>query len=336
MIVEKKRLSKIFRNLNDMPIAVVGDVMLDRYLWGNVERISPEAPVPVVYVERETARLGGAANVAWNIAAIGAEPLLFGIIGNDMFARILQKLLDEYKIATDYLVTDDKRPTTAKTRIIARGQQMLRIDRENIIAINRKVEDRIIGGIIDSLDKVSALVISDYGKGTISRRVLKKIIPIAREKKVFIAIDPKENHFGLYKGATVVTPNIKEAEDAVSIKIKDKAALLRAGQKLKKLTGAENILITRGSDGMSLFYTDNGVENFPTMARQVYDVTGAGDTVVGICAVIAAGGGTLREAAIISSHAAGVVVRKVGTAVANSSEIAKSIELEQVKKGVIK
>ncbi len=332
MIVEKKRLNKIFRNIKDMPIAVVGDVMLDRYLWGNAERISPEAPVPVVYVERETARPGGASNVAWNIAAIGAKPLLFGVIGDDMFAQILQELLDEYKIAPDYLVTDDKRPTTAKTRIIARGQQMLRIDRENIIDIHREVEDQIIESIIDSLDKVSALVISDYGKGTISRRVLKKIIPIARKKKVFIAIDPKENHFGLYGGATIVTPNTKEAGDAVGIKIKDKATLLRAGQKLKKLTGAENILITRGSEGMSLFYMDDSMENFPTMARQVYDVTGAGDTIVGICAAVAAGGGTLREAAIISSHAAGVVVRKVGTAVAHSSEIAKSIEVERIKK----
>jgi len=333
MIVESHRLNKIFANLKDLPIAVVGDVMLDRYIWGNAERISQEAPVPIVSVEHETTRLGGAANVAWNVRSLGAKPLLFGVIGEDLFAQKFLKLLNNFEIDENFLAVDNARPTTSKTRIIARGQQVLRIDRENYIDISDKVEKKLLDKIIDSLDDVSAIIISDYGKGVISRSFLKKLIPIAHKKNKFIAVDPKERHFKIYKNVSIITPNTKEASDAVGIKIHDYDTLLKAGKKLKKLTMAKNILITRGSDGMSLFYDDSSIKNFPTVARQVYDVTGAGDTVAGVFASIVASGGTLDEAAIISSHAAGIVVGEIGTATANVQEIEKSIQFERTKQG---
>ncbi|RKZ26794.1 D-glycero-beta-D-manno-heptose-7-phosphate kinase [bacterium] len=328
MIVELKRLNLIFSRLRNLPIAVLGDVMLDRYIWGNAERISPEAPVPVVFVEGETTRLGGAANVAWNIRAIGAKPLLFGVVGEDRFAAQLKDLMSEYDISSEYLVVDAGRPTTSKTRIIARGQQVVRIDRENIIDVERSVENRLVKSLLETLDDVAGIVISDYGKGVISRGVLRKVISAARERKKFVAVDPKERHFSLYKGVSIITPNKKEAGEAVGIKIRDEKSLLRVGRKLMKKTGAENILITRGSEGMSLFYGDGEVEHFPTMARQVYDVTGAGDTVVSVFTATLSAGGTLREGAIISSHAASVVIGKLGTAVASPKEIITSIKQE--------
>ena len=336
MIVELERLHEIFANLEDLPIAVIGDVMLDRYIWGDTERISPEAPVPVVSVDGETARLGGAANVALNIRSLGAKPLLFGVIGEDLFAQKFLELLNNFEIDEKFLAVDSSRPTTSKTRIIARGQQVLRIDRENYIDISKKVEKKLLDRIIDSLDNFSAIVISDYGKGVISRSFLRKLVSIATEKKKFITVDPKEHHFKLYRNVSIITPNTKEAGDAVGIKIHDYDSLLKAGKKLKKLTMAKNILITRGSEGMSLFYDDGSVKDFPTVAKQVYDVTGAGDTVAGVFTSIVAAGGTLDEAAIISSHAAGIVVGKLGTATATIEEIEKSIQFERTKQEVRK
>ncbi len=227
MIVEVERLNTLFKRLSGLPIAVLGDVMLDRYIWGNAERISPEAPVPVVFVEGETTRLGGAANVAWNIRAIGAKPFLFGVIGEDISSRHLKDIMEEYDISSDYLVSDAERPTTSKSRIIARGQQVVRIDRENLYDVSRSVENRLINSIIKILDDVAGLVISDYGKGVISRGVLRKVISAARAKKKFVAVDPKERHFALYKGVSIVTPNQKEAGESIGIKIRDEKSLLK-------------------------------------------------------------------------------------------------------------
>ncbi len=332
MIVSLRKLEDLFERLAGLPIAVVGDVMLDRYIWGDTERISPEAPVPVVYVQGESARLGGAANVAWNLKAVGAKPLLFGVIGNDMFAEQFLRLLREHGIAPDFLAIDPHRPTTTKTRIIARGQQMLRIDREDVADVGADTLDRLTEQILSALDDVAGVIISDYGKGVINEALLRRIVPEASRRKIFVAVDPKENHFPLYRGVSVITPNTREAGGAVGMKIKDEASLLEVGRRLKKLTGAKNVLITRGPEGMSLFYSNGRVRHFPTMARQVYDVTGAGDTVVGVFTAVVAAGGTLSEAAIISSHAAGVVVGKVGTAVATPEEITESIKIEIERK----
>ena len=333
MIVELNRLHQIFAKLADLPIAVIGDVMLDRYIWGKADRISPEAPVPVVFVEGETARLGGAANVAWNVRALGAMPLLFGTIGNDRYGHQLTALMKKNDISAEYLVIDDGRPTTSKSRIIARGQQVVRIDRENLLDIGRSIENRIVKSILSKLDVTEGIIISDYGKGAISGGMLRKIIPAAKAENKFIGIDPKERHFNLYKNASIVTPNVKEASDATAVKIMNEKSLLRAGRKLMKTTGAENILITRGAEGMSIFYSDGHIEHFPTLAHQVYDVTGAGDTVISVFIAVASAGGTLREAAIIASHAAGIVVGKLGTAVASTEEIENSIIREIENKG---
>ncbi|RKZ35017.1 D-glycero-beta-D-manno-heptose-7-phosphate kinase [bacterium] len=328
MIVPLDRLAQLFERLENLPIAVIGDIMLDRYIWGDAERISPEAPVPIVFVNGETARLGGAANVAWNVRTLGAKPLLFGVIGKDIFGQRFSDLLIEYEIDSEHIVVEKTRPTTAKTRIIARGQQVLRIDRENLIDISAAVEKKLMEKFMDSIDEVAGIILSDYGKGIICESLLKRIVPEARKRNKFVAVDPKERHFNLYSGVSIVTPNTKEAGDAVDIKIRDYESLINAGNKLKELTGADNILITRGAEGMSLFYSDGKIENFPTMARDVYDVTGAGDSVVGVFTAVVSAGGTLREAAIISSHAAGVVVGKLGTAAASKQEIIDSVKNE--------
>jgi D-glycero-beta-D-manno-heptose-7-phosphate kinase len=333
MIVEKSRLNELFERMRGKKIAVLGDVMLDRYIWGSADRISPEAPVPVVFVEGESSRLGGAANVAWNVVSLGASPMLFGMVGDDRYNHALVELMSEYGIAGDYLIVDHKRPTITKTRIIARGQQIVRIDREIAQDMSHHIEKKLIDELIGRIDEMDGLIVSDYGKGVITRNVLESVVPAARKKGIFIAVDPKERHFELYNGSSIVTPNGKEAGGAVGIKITDESSLITVGNKLKQLTGAENILVTRGADGMSLFKADGTIENFPTLAKQVYDVTGAGDTVVSVFAAVCSAGGSLREGAIISSHAAGIVVGKIGTAIATPDEIQKSIEEETIKRG---
>ena len=304
----------------------MGDIMLDEYLYGSVSRISPEAPVPVVNIAEEQLRLGGAANVANNIAALGDTPLLLGVVGNDDAAIKLNQLLKRHGIPRDFLIDDEKRRTTIKTRIIAQSQQVVRADRENIDEISPEIEKRILDRFSSVADDIEAVIISDYGKGVITGSLLGKIIPTCRDKGVFVAVDPKEAHFFNYRKASIVTPNHHEAGFVAGRRIITENDLNIVSKYLLEKLEAESLLITRGSKGMALFTAGGEVDYFPTVAQKVFDVTGAGDTVISSLVAAVAAGATLKEAAVISNCAAGIVVGEIGTAIVTVEQLNRELK----------
>lgn len=307
------------------PILVLGDLMLDRYLWGDTQRISPEAPVPVIDAGEETARLGGAANVANNVRALGAHPKLVGVTGSDGFGHDLRRLLAEREIEVAGLVVDPDRRTTCKTRVMARHQQVVRIDREDPRELTGSVLEEVRDRALAHLADCRACVISDYGKGMITPSLLDPILERARDLRVPVCVDPKETHFFRFRSVTTVTPNQNEASVAAGFKIVDERTLLEAGRLLLQKLESESVLITRGDRGMALFRPGRAPLSFPALARDVFDVTGAGDTVVSVFALSIAAGADLAQAAAISNHAAGLVVREVGTAVCSLAELRDSL-----------
>lgn len=310
-----------FRNKN---ILVVGDLILDHYVWGKVMRISPEAPVPVVEVERESFLLGGAANVANNIVALGARAAVIGVVGEDMAGEAMTGLLRQRGVKWEG-VSLARRPTTVKTRVIAHNQQVVRFDRED----TGYVSGRVLKSVLEHMDSLyqqfDAIIVSDYRKGMVTGGIIKGIVERSGRKKMFIAVDPKVGHFNFYKGVSVVTPNVAEAASGANIEIRDEKTLLRAGRALLKKLGCRGVLITRGEQGMSLF-EERGVSHISTAARKVYDVTGAGDTVISAFTLACAAGASMADAAVIANHAAGVVVAEVGTAVASPEELMESFD----------
>ena len=300
--------------------------MLDRYLWGNVSRISPEAPVPVVEVESETFRLGGAANVAANVLSLEAQPILVGVVGNDFAARTLRHELKTRGIDASGLLEDPARPTSIKTRIVARHQQVVRADQESREEIAGALESRLIDLCRKHAPRIGACVISDYGKGVVTRRVLETLLPVFSEAKIPVCVDPKETHFFSYRGVSAITPNLLEAGTVWGRALKTDELIDQAGHELRDRLSCEAVLITRGERGMSLFEAGKARVDLPTVAREVYDVTGAGDTVVAVYAVARAAGAEHAEAAALSNHAAGIVVREVGTAAASPDQIRASFE----------
>ncbi len=302
---------------------VLGDVMLDRYLWGEVSRISPEAPVPVVAVDRETVRLGGAANVARNVAALGARPRLVGLTGDDPWAEMLAAELAAAGLPVEGLVRDPGRPTTLKTRIVARSQHLVRADRESREEAGGEARAALASRVDAALAEASVVVLSDYGKGVICAPLLQRVLSEARRRGVPVCVDPKEVHFFDYHGVAVITPNQHEAAEVLGFKLRDEEAVTRAGESIRERLGADGVLITRGEKGMSLFEA-RGRTDFPAVAREVYDVTGAGDTVVSTYAAALAGGAEPREAALLANHAAGLVVAELGTAVPRLDDLLAS------------
>jgi len=309
-----QRLQLIFGDMKSRSIMVIGDLMLDEYIWGKVERISPEAPVPVVEVESELFKLGGAGNVANNLLSLGAQVTINAVKGDDRYGDILLKILTDLKIPTGSIFTDPKRATTVKTRIIAHTQQVARIDKEDKSIISGLMLKKVISSFRDNLNKVDALIISDYGKGVVSRKLINQIVPIARQHGIPVCVDPKERNFPHYKNVTVITPNIKELSFGAGIKIEDYDHLIQAARKVKDVLKCNMILVTRGEHGMSLFTESEGTTDIPTTAKAVYDVTGAGDTVIACFTLALASGATPKEAAIIANVAAGLVVAEVGAA----------------------
>ncbi|MEJ2695708.1 MAG: D-glycero-beta-D-manno-heptose-7-phosphate kinase [Candidatus Sulfobium sp.] len=308
-----------FRNKN---ILVIGDLILDHYIWGKVRRISPEAPVPVVEVERESFLLGGAANVANNIVSLGARAAVVGIVGRDMAGEALGDMLRQRGVKCEGIFMSN-RPTTVKTRVIAHSQQVVRFDRED----SKYVAGRVLGAVLQHIDSLfkdfDAIIVSDYRKGMVSRGLIKGIVETSTRKKKFIAVDPKVGHFKFYRGVSVVTPNVAEAASGANIEIRDEKTLERAGRTLLRRLGCKALLITRGEQGMSLF-EKKGVSHIPTAAQKVYDVTGAGDTVISAFTLACAAGANMAEAAVIANHAAGVVVGEVGTAVSTPDQLMES------------
>lgn len=326
MHIVQSRIESIFSNLGKNSIIILGDVMMDRYLWGEVNRISPEAPVPVVEVREETLLLGGAANVAMNIRKLGDQPYLIGVIGNDLKSETFNILLGDNGIRSDSIIIDMDRPTTVKTRIIANNQQVVRADHESSHEIDPEIEEQIFAMVEARIDDAKGLIISDYGKGVITKSLLKKVISLCREKGVFVAVDPKDVNFKSYKQVSVITPNHHEAGFAYGKRIRNVDDLKEVGWGLLKILDAGSILITRGSEGMALFEKGDRLTFWPAVAQKVYDVTGAGDTVISTFVSAAAAGATLPEAAFISNQAAGMVVAELGTAQVEKDRLFKLIK----------
>ncbi len=324
---ERKRLTAYINRFPEMRILVVGDIVLDHYIWGKVSRISPEAPVPVVNVTRESLLLGGATNVVNNIHDLGGSVGVCGVIGRDDAGDQVLNLLRAKGISAEGLIEDPDRPTTIKTRIIAHSQQVVRFDRESKDKIgrdaHRKVFEYIKKRIKEGLD---GIVLSDYCKGMVTAELVRDIVPLARKNGIIVSVDPKVTHFGMYRGVTILTPNTNEASIGSKISIEDEPTLLRAGALLLKRLKCEAVLITRGEQGMSLFEEGRKVIHIPTVAREVFDVTGAGDTVIGALTLAMASGASMADAARIANYAAGIVVGIVGTATVTPDELKQRIQ----------
>ena len=302
-------------NLHGARILIVGDVMLDHYLFGEVERISPEAPVPVVRVEKERHLLGGAGNVAKNVATLGGHPVLLGVAGDDDAGHAIGVLLENEGIEAG-LIADKSRPTTIKTRIIARNQQVVRVDREIREPLDRERRDMLIQTIGRYMDSVGAVIVSDYGKGVISAPVMDAIREqaAALPDPPLVIVDPKTYQYELYQGMGLLTPNLKEAAECSGLRLNGKAEIIKAGHAIFKKLRPKHLLITLGAEGIALFTSPGKITRIPTVARNVFDVTGAGDTVIATMALGLAGGLTLLEACIAANAAAGIVVGRVGAA----------------------
>ncbi len=325
--ISPSSLDRFLRRFHRGQVLVIGDLMLDHYIWGAVSRISPEAPVPIVHVERESLRLGGAANVYNNVLSLGGNAEVCGVIGDDETGKSLLKALGVQAHRHPGIVVDASRPTTRKARIVAHSQQVVRYDVEHRQDISLPITRRILKHIESRADSISCIVISDYSKGVITPSLMAHVGKLARSRKIPIIIDPKVDHFLYYSGATVITPNHMEAQQAAGRSGHDHQAIHEIGHSLRQKLGCEAVLVTRGEQGMSLCESNGSSWHIPTMARQVYDVTGAGDTVVSTLALAMSVGASITEASIMANYAAGVVVGQVGTASISKAQLKEAIQL---------
>jgi D-beta-D-heptose 7-phosphate kinase/D-beta-D-heptose 1-phosphate adenosyltransferase len=331
-----KRLRDIVKRFNRARILVIGDLILDEYIWGKVERISPEAPVPVVWANKMTHLPGGAANVANNISSYGAKVCLAGVIGQDKNAASLIKALKKGSIDTKGIQVIPDRCTTVKTRIIAGHQQVVRVDWEHTESLSKEIIRRIFNFIKANIKSFDAIIIEDYGKGVINAQLLEGLILLAQSYKKIILVDPKEDHFQYYRGVTAITPNRRELENAVrNLKIKDSKNKLKldsdklfadcdieiAGKQILEYLGLDSLLVTLGEYGIKLFEKKGKITHIPTVAQEVFDVSGAGDTVIATFALSLSSGASKIEAAHIANYAAGIVVGKIGTATVSRNEL---------------
>ena len=325
-----ERAGELTARMGERRIVVYGDVMLDEFVWGDVTRISPEAPVPVVDIRRESVRLGGAANVVANLVALGARASLVGVIGSDRAGERLQTELGAVggARAEAQLVTDEARPTTTKTRIIAHNQLVVRADRERRTPVAAQVENDLIAALERALAGADAFVVSDYDKGVVTPRVLAAVLPRAVAANLPVLIDPKPRNFDAYRPATLVTPNHHEALRLTNSEDDTDEGMAEAARILRARVGCQAVLITRGERGMMLLAGDGAPVYVETVAREVYDVTGAGDTVIATLAAALSAGASLVEAATLANHAAGLVVGKLGTATASAEELLNSFKAE--------
>ena len=324
MRLDRTQAETLLRRMEGRKVAVLGDVMLDEYLFGEVSRISPEAPVPIVRVVRERAVLGGAANVAANLKALGAEPLLMGTLQKDVAGDRLLGLLGRLGIAISGLVLDPSRPTIIKTRVIGQQQQMLRIDREELGPPEAAVLLGLRERIARAIEEASALIVSDYAKGVVCGPVMETVRSLCAARGIPWIVDPKPEHKALYRGATLMTPNTKEASELAQRPAKSDTEAAEAGRAILAELDLQGLLMTRSERGMALFAPDGDHAApwlIPTEAREVFDVSGAGDTVIAAFSAAVGAGADWREAAMLANAAAGIVVAKVGTATATPAEI---------------
>lgn len=323
---QKQRLAQAIAHFPERQVLVVGDLMLDNFIWGEVNRISPEAPVPVVEVREESQLLGGSANVAHNLASLGGRVLVTGVVGQDPAGQALMTLFNQIAVPTAGLISEDGRPTTVKTRIIAHHQQVVRFDREWRAPLQADTGARILAFLRKSLPDLHGIIVSDYAKGVVTRDFLDALRDLVAGRPLPVVVDPKVQHAEFYRSFTMVTPNHHEASQMSGIPIRGEKSLLQAGESLLARLACETVLITRGKEGMSLFQRHGPVVHIPTVAQRVYDVTGAGDTVIAAVTLGLVAGLSPAEAALLANLAAGVVVGEVGTAVVSSAQLLAIIQ----------
>ncbi len=321
---------QILKKISDARVLVVGDVMLDRYWMGRASRLSPEAPVPIVALDHVRNIPGGAANVAANIAALGAKVHLAGVTGADESGRTLRQALKAAGISHEILVICDSRPTTTKTRVLVHNQQIARIDDETTHQLSGEDENRLLAGLNDLIEAVDAVVVSDYAKGCLTAVVLSSVIGLARSKGKPVIADPKSRDLTRYEGASLLTPNLSEAMTSAGLDNEGEEAAPRAALMILAQTKVDSLLITLGEHGMKLFRRDEAELHFPSMARQVFDVTGAGDTVVAVLSAALAAGADLRSAIPLANLAAGIAVEKVGTSVVGLDKLKAAIHDQEL------
>jgi D-beta-D-heptose 7-phosphate kinase/D-beta-D-heptose 1-phosphate adenosyltransferase len=326
----QQRAAELVSRFSERRIVVYGDVMLDEFVWGDVTRISPEAPVPVVEIRRESVHLGGAANVLSNLRALGVRSSLVGVVGQDRAGERVRSELREAGAldAEENLIVDVSRPTTVKTRIIAHSQLVVRADRERRTPLDATVEERVVETLRRLLRNADALVVSDYDKGAVTPAALDEVLHAAEAAGVPVLIDPKMRNFDSYRPATLVTPNHHEALKVTNTEDDTDEGMARAARAIRERLKCRSVLITRGERGMMLLEEDGEPVYVPTAAREVFDVTGAGDTVIATLAASIAAGASLAEAAMLANHAAGIVVGKIGTATASADELLASVRSE--------
>jgi len=310
--ISKKRLEDLRKSFDGKRIAVIGDMMLDGYYWGDVKRISPEAPVPVLEIQEEFFRFGGAANVALNIQKLGSIPIPVGVIGYDNYGTIFSALMKENNIEDDAIVIDDERPTTTKTRIIADSQHVVRIDKESKSLINGKIEEKLLIKIANFIDSIDGIILQDYNKGVLTPKLIDNIISIANKHNILVTVDPKFDNFFEYKNVTVFKPNLKETEAVLGMKIISDEDISSAGQKLLSELNSDYVLLTLGEKGIAVFKKGDKERRMPTKARKVADVSGAGDTVISTLTIGLAAGADIYEACFLANYAAGIVCGEVG------------------------
>jgi len=311
---------------SETTIMVIGDIILDEYIWGDVSRISPEAPVPIVEVKQETKLLGGAANVVNNIAALGGKTLLCGVIGDD---RVGQEIIDRVNmlnLVADCITVEPGRKTSIKTRVVAHNQQVVRFDRESIQELRPESITSILDFIKERLHIINAVIVADYGKGVVSSGLMKGLRQLVRNSDIIVAVDPKTNNFEYYQEIDVITPNHYEAGLFNRVKIIDEETLVQSGKFVLEKLNCRSALITQGKDGMTLFESSGEISHIPTVARKVFDVTGAGDTVISALCLGLASGMDLKSSAIISNFAAGIVVGEVGTSTVKAQMLKQAID----------
>lgn len=320
-----QQIGQIIRRFSHQRLLVLGDLMLDQFIWGTAVRISPEAPVPVVRIERESVHLGGAGNVAHNVISLGGQAVCLGVIGEDEAGRRLAETLEHVGIQARGLIRDATRPTTVKTRIIAHHQQVVRADREAHQPLHPSLTEQLVARYSEYLPQVTGVIISDYDKGVVTPSLLAQILPMTQQTGKPVLVDPKIRNFRHYSPVTLLKPNLRETEAVTQMEITDDASLRAAGQRIMRLVQCQYLLVTRGEAGMALFSHEDQMTHIPAMAREVYDVTGAGDTTIAAVALALLSGATPTQAALIANHAASVVIGKIGTATVTQHELLTTI-----------
>ena len=323
--LSRERAESLLREMRGKRIAVVGDLMIDRYYWGAVHRVSPEAPVPVVEIDSESVRLGGAANVANNIASLGAIPLMVGLVGNDHEGETLIEMVKDLGFDQRGIVVDGSRPTTIKTRVIAQGQHVVRIDNESKAECPEHLISHLVDAVRYNIHSIDAIIIEDYNKGVVTTELIHQLIAVAGKYGKIVSVDPKFNNFLEYKNVTLFKPNRRETEEVLGGRLKTVDEVTAAGKRLLEILQAENVLLTRGEEGMSLFQSNGEMMHIPSVAKNVQDVSGAGDTVISTLTLALSAHANIQEACVLANSAGGVVVGSIGIVPIKPDELLQAV-----------